>query len=506
MLLAFSQTGKSEARHRSRERAVLISAQMLRTIPDVTLVNLTRLQLQSGHLLGRLIRRFGSATPTGPALADPSDPHRPVDPELVTEAVELARMAGELTLRYFRSAGLAIDEKGDGTPVTAADRGAERLLREELARRHPDDGVLGEEEAELVGTSGRRWILDPIDGTKAFTHGVPLYTNLLAVEDEHGPAVGVINVPALGETVWAGRGLGCFCNDDPARVSTRDDLAGAYVSTSSFAPWSDPALAAARAALLNLRTWGDGYGYVLVATGRVEAMVDPVAELYDLAPMPVIIAEAGGHFTSLSGDPDPGRGQRRGQQRPRPRRPARPPRRRRSPGRHRPRLTPPPAPPPDFSCRKCRTATPPARRTPGAPLFVQDVSWSNRSCTKNCGGAGVQSSGVKRRVRPAFVCARRFLSSRRRRLAPADGRVGRRGVSTWRASANRSRSRSVARARFWRCERSSEAATRSSGAEAPAAGGPAGGDRATAIRQCRTAARHGCWTCWRAGRRGRRWP
>lgn len=217
----------------------------------------------------------------------------PVDPALLEEAVTLARMAGELTLRYFRNADLGIDEKGDGTPVTVADRGAERLIREELATRHPDDGILGEEEAELVGTSGRRWIVDPIDGTKAFTHGVPLYTNLLAVEDADGIAIGVINVPALGETVWAGRGLGCFCNGVPARVSGRTSVDGAYVSTSSFAPWTDAALAAARGSGANLRTWGDGYGYVLVATGRVEAMVDPVAALYDLAPMPVILAEAG---------------------------------------------------------------------------------------------------------------------------------------------------------------------------------------------------------------------
>ena len=232
----------------------------------------------------------------------------PTDPDLVDEAVELARMAGELTLRYFRADDLDVDLKGDGTPVTAADRGAERLVRDELARRHPDDGVLGEEEAELVGTSGRRWVLDPIDGTKAFTHGVPLYTNLLAVEDEHGLAVGVINVPALGETVWAGRGTGCFCNGRPVRVSGHGELAGAYVSTSSFAPWSDDALAAARGAALNLRTWGDGYGYVLVATGRMDAMVDPVAAYYDLAPMPVILHEAGGRFTDLDGHDGPGHG------------------------------------------------------------------------------------------------------------------------------------------------------------------------------------------------------
>lgn len=231
-----------------------------------------------------------------------------VEPALVDEAVLLARLAGDFTLRYFRSTGLAVDAKADGTPVTDADRGAERLLREELATRHPDDGILGEEEDERPGTSGRRWIIDPIDGTKAFTHGVPLYSNLLAVEDSEGIAVGVINVPALGETVYAGRGLGCFCNGEPARVSDHATLADAYLTTSSFRSWSDQALAGARSAGINLRTWGDGYGYALVATGRVEAMVDPVAELYDLAPMPVIIEEAGGRFTSLAGDRHPGTG------------------------------------------------------------------------------------------------------------------------------------------------------------------------------------------------------
>ncbi len=232
----------------------------------------------------------------------------PVAPELLDEAVALARQAGELTLQHFRASDLIVDRKGDGTPVTEADRSAERLLRQELAASHPDDGIYGEEEAETEGTSGRRWIIDPIDGTKAFTHGVPLYTNLLAVQDEHGIAVGVINVPALGETVYAGRGLGCFANGAPVHVSERAELSGSYVTTSSFASWSDDQLSACRAARTNLRTWGDGYGYALVATGRVEAMFDPRAELYDLAPMPVIVAEAGGRFTSITGQPDPGGG------------------------------------------------------------------------------------------------------------------------------------------------------------------------------------------------------
>ncbi|HSL59365.1 MAG TPA: inositol monophosphatase family protein [Acidimicrobiales bacterium] len=227
----------------------------------------------------------------------------PVDPALVDVAVDIIREAGELTLDHFRTSDLVVDRKGDGTPVTVADRGAERLVRDRITARFPDDGIVGEEEAVRVGTSGRRWIVDPIDGTKAFTHGVPLYTNLLAVEDEHGPAVGVINVPALGETVWAGRGLGAFCDGRPARVSTRERLAGSYLCSSGFDHWDEHRLLAAKRAGLQLRTWGDGYGYVLVATGRIEIMVDPIAELYDVAPMPVILAEAGGRFSAVDGRP-----------------------------------------------------------------------------------------------------------------------------------------------------------------------------------------------------------
>ncbi len=149
-----------------------------------------------------------------------------VDAELLDEAVALAREAGEHTLRWFGTDDLVVDRKGDGTPVTEADRATERLIRTRLAAAHPDDTVIGEEEVDHSGTSGRRWIVDPIDGTKAFTHGVPLYSTLLAVEDEHGPAIGVIALPALGEIVYAGRGCGCFRNGRPAHVSERRPAAG----------------------------------------------------------------------------------------------------------------------------------------------------------------------------------------------------------------------------------------------------------------------------------------
>jgi histidinol-phosphatase len=226
----------------------------------------------------------------------------PADPALLDFAVDLARKAGELTLQWFRSEKLIIDRKTDGTPVTEADLAAERMIRVELAASWPDDAILGEEEGVTDGTSGRRWFIDPIDGTKAFTHGVPLYTNLIGVDDEHGTAVGVINMPALGETVYAGRGLGCFCNGTAARVTERTALAGGYLTTSGFDYWPEDMLTAVRASGLQMRTWGDGYGYALVATGRVDVMVDPVAGTWDLAPMPVILDEAGGRFTDLTGE------------------------------------------------------------------------------------------------------------------------------------------------------------------------------------------------------------
>jgi histidinol-phosphatase len=216
-------------------------------------------------------------------------------------AIDIISEAGEIAKYWYEKASFRVDTKDDGSPVTQADREVELFLRKALAGRFPDDGVLGEEFGEQIGSSGRRWIVDPIDGTKAFTRGVPLYSTLLALEDEHGPAVGVIVLPATEQAVYAGRGLGCWCDGEPARVSETAGLGGAYLMSSSYSHWPDEALLAVKHAGCHLRTWGDGYGYALVATGRADAMVDPAVELYDVAAMPVILAEAGGRFTSLEG-------------------------------------------------------------------------------------------------------------------------------------------------------------------------------------------------------------
>lgn len=226
----------------------------------------------------------------------------PVDTELVDLAVSWAREAGDLTLGWFGRPDLAVDHKDDGSPVTEADRGAEDLLRRRISERFPDDAIHGEEEADRSGTSGRLWIIDPIDGTKAFTHGVPLYSTLLAVLDEHGPAIGVIHLPALSETVWAGRGRGCLHNGNPCRVSEHPTMTGAYLMTSGLDDyWPRAMLDRAIESEAILRTWGDGYGYALVATGRAEAMIDPLANPWDVAAMATIIEEAGGRFSDLDG-------------------------------------------------------------------------------------------------------------------------------------------------------------------------------------------------------------
>lgn len=236
---------------------------------------------------------------------------RPPAPRALLDlALDLARRGGDLTLRWFRNRDLRVEHKADGSPVTEADKAAERLIRAELERLRPDDAIIGEEEGERPGRSGVRWYIDPLDGTRAFTRAVPLYATLVAAYDENGPAVGVIHMPALGETVYAGRGLGCRCNDRPARVSEVAALRGAYLTTSGLDGWSEPALAAVKSAGLVTRTWGDAYGYLLVATGRAELMVDPVVSVWDLAPMPVILEEAGGRFTDFAGAvrPDGGSG------------------------------------------------------------------------------------------------------------------------------------------------------------------------------------------------------
>ena len=228
-----------------------------------------------------------------------------IDEALLDEVIGIASSAGELTLKWFHGSGLDVRTKQDGTVVTEADVAAEDLIRSKLRARFPNDGIFGEERGESTGKSGRQWIVDPIDGTVSFVRGVPLYSTLLALVDDDGPALGVICLPALGETVAAGRGLGAFYNGTPCHVSDTDDLSNALVTASAFdADWwgSGPLLAIATSGA-QTRTWGDGYGYSLVATGRADAMVEPPVKPWDIAPMLTIVPEAGGRITGWHGGP-----------------------------------------------------------------------------------------------------------------------------------------------------------------------------------------------------------
>jgi len=224
--------------------------------------------------------------------------------ELLEFAVDIARGAGEITLKYFRQ-DPETSKKADGSFVTIADREAEKFLRQRILERFPDDTVLGEEEGESKGNSGRRWVVDPIDGTFAFVHGVPFYGVLIGVEVDDEPTVGVVNIPALDEIVYGAKGRGAFLNGKPARVSGKTGLEESLVLCTEFSACERYGFGAAAAELQRrakaTRTWGDCYGYVLVATGRAEVMLDPVMNLWDCAALLPIIEEAGGTFTDWRG-------------------------------------------------------------------------------------------------------------------------------------------------------------------------------------------------------------
>jgi histidinol phosphatase-like enzyme (inositol monophosphatase family) len=230
-------------------------------------------------------------------------------------AVQIARDAGELTLRYFRRQDLLVEDKADRSPVTIADRAAEELLRERISERFPEDGIIGEEFGAASGTSGFDWTLDPIDGTKSFIHGVPLYTTLVAVLHDDRPCLGVIHAPALSETVYAAKGGDCWYvgptggQPQRMRVSSVKTLDDSLLLTSEIEGFREHPRADAMDVFMRLqrsarvaRTWGDGYGYLMVATGRAEVMIDPIMNLWDAAPLQTIIEEAGGHFSDWQGN------------------------------------------------------------------------------------------------------------------------------------------------------------------------------------------------------------
>jgi len=221
-------------------------------------------------------------------------------------AEETAREAGKLTLEYFRTDAAKPEFKSDDTPVTIADRKAEKLIRERIQDSFPDHQIIGEELGDTKKNSSHRWIIDPIDGTKSFVHGVPLYAVLLALEIEGKVEVGCACFPALDEIVSAATGNGCQWNGNVCRVSALDQIDRAvcahmdtaYIDKSGKGgPWKR-----LQQAVYYNAGWCDAFGYLLVATGRAEIMIDPVMEVWDCGPFPPILKEAGGYFGDWSGN------------------------------------------------------------------------------------------------------------------------------------------------------------------------------------------------------------
>ncbi|MDQ6803920.1 MAG: histidinol-phosphatase [Actinomycetota bacterium] len=225
-------------------------------------------------------------------------------------ALELVGLADEITLARFRAEDLVVETKPDLTPVTEADRGVEHLVRDRLAADRPDDAIVGEE----LGGSGegpRRWIVDPIDGTKNYVRGIPVWATLLALEVAGRIEVGAISAPALYRRWWASRGEGAFTYDGRTtrrlRVSGVRELADAQLCFGGLEDWDglgrlDDLLELGRGCW-RTRGFGDILNYMLVAEGAVEIGLDPEAKLWDLAAPMVIVEEAGGRFTDLGGTP-----------------------------------------------------------------------------------------------------------------------------------------------------------------------------------------------------------
>jgi histidinol-phosphatase len=227
-------------------------------------------------------------------------------------ALELADLADEITLRRFGAADLVVETKPDLTPVTEADKAVERALRERIAAARPEDSVVGEEFGTDDGAGPRRWILDPIDGTKSYVRGLPTWATLIGLSVDDEVTVGVVSMPALRKRWWASRGAGAFADGRPIHVSGVDALADSQMAWSGIEDWDAigrlDALVALGRACWRTRGVGDAWQYMLVAEGSAEIALDPEVKIWDLAAIMLVIEEAGGRFTDLSGARTPAGG------------------------------------------------------------------------------------------------------------------------------------------------------------------------------------------------------
>jgi histidinol-phosphatase len=219
-------------------------------------------------------------------------------------AIQAAKAGGEVALRYFRS-GLDIEYKGDSSPVTRADRESEQRIVEVLRSAFPDHGILGEEFGERDG-AGARWIVDPIDGTKNFIRGIPYFASLIALEEEGEVTTGVIYAPAVDDLLYAQRGAGAFDSNGRLRVSDVDTLAASTVVFGGLKAFRKRGLWSNFENLvessLRQRGFGDYFGHTFIARGQADVMVELDLKPWDVAPLKIVVEEAGGRFSDLAGN------------------------------------------------------------------------------------------------------------------------------------------------------------------------------------------------------------
>jgi histidinol-phosphatase len=225
-------------------------------------------------------------------------------PDDLALALELADLADSITLERFGADDLVVETKPDLTPVTEADRAVEEAIRERIAAERPGDAIVGEEFGSTA-SGGRQWVIDPIDGTKNYVRGIPVWATLLSLERE----VAVVSAPALGRRWWARRGAGAFADGRPIHVSAVAGLGDAQLLWSGIEDWDGVGRADAVLELAR-RCWrsrglGDFWQYMLVAEGAAEIALDPEVKVWDLAAPQLIVEEAGGKFTDLHGRPRP---------------------------------------------------------------------------------------------------------------------------------------------------------------------------------------------------------
>ncbi|MDY6331434.1 MAG: histidinol-phosphatase [Fibrobacter sp.] len=228
----------------------------------------------------------------------------PENLELLKIALKTAELAEENILKFYQN-DVGVEWKADKTPVTIADKGTEELARKFWAKETPGFGVIGEEFGIESPDAEYQWVIDPIDGTKSFIHGVPLFGTLIGLWHKNVPIASVIRLPAMKSAVWAVNGGGAFLDGREVRASKVSQLSDALVLSGTVNTMEDKGFGEGftklrRSARLH-RGWGDCYGYYLVAAGRAEIMVDPVVSLWDIAPFPLLMKEAGGKFSTIDG-------------------------------------------------------------------------------------------------------------------------------------------------------------------------------------------------------------